>query len=370
MKTKTIIITLITMLAVTALIFQSCKKDEKPENQVPTCEITAPTNNQSFVKGETVTISVETNDNDGNIAEVRFAIDGVEKGSASSYPYNYNCSTNNESIGSHIIKATSIDNVGGSSFDEITIELTENSGGGGDLEWVYVSGGTFQMGSNAGGSYEQPIHTVTLSSFEITKHEVTNGQYCEFLNDIGCNSNGIHNETEYIDVSECQINYSGGQFVPESGKTDFPVIEVSWYGSDAFAQWAGGRLPTEAEWEFAARGGNNSNGYTYSGSNSVGDVAWYHTNSEFHAHQVGTKATNELETHDMSGNVWEWCNDWYDGYYYSVSPQNNPQGPSSGSSRVLRSGTWNSLSNLCRVANRYSNFPGDTRRSTGFRIAR
>jgi len=257
--------------------------------------------------------------------------------------------------------------------DQYTKSITvSNGGGGGDLEWVNVSGGTFQMGSDDGGSDEQPIHTVTLSSFEITKYEVTNGQYCEFLNDIGCNSNGSHNGEEYIDMndSDCQINYSGGQFVPESGKTDFPVIEVSWYGSNAFAQWAGGRLPTEAEWEFAARGGNSSNGYTYSGSNTVGDVTWYTSNSGGHTHQVGTKADNELGTHDMSGNVWEWCNDWYDSDYYSSSPQSNPQGPASGTKRVLRGGSWYYSAFRCRVANRGWSYPVTACYYGGFRVAR
>ena len=250
--------------------------------------------------------------------------------------------------------------------------FTTISNGGGDLEWVNVNGGTFQMGSNDGPGNEQPIHSVTLSSFEITKYEVTNEQYCEFLNDIGCNSNGSHNGENYIDMdnSYCQINYSGGQFIPESGKTDFPVIEVSWYGSHAFAQWAGGRLPTEAEWEFAARGGNNSNGYTYSGSNTVGDVAWYSSNSGGHTHQVGTKATNELGIHDMSGNVWEWCNDWYDSNYYGSSPSNNPQGPSSGTYRVLRGGSGNHNAYNCRVANRNGGNPDYSDHLIGFRVAR
>jgi len=245
-------------------------------------------------------------------------------------------------------------------------------GGGGDLEWINVSGGTFQMGSNDGDSDEQPIHTVTVSSFEITKYEITNGQYCEFLNNIGCNSNGSHNDVEYIDMNDndCQINYSNGQFIPESGKTDFPVIEVSWYGSNAFAQWAGGRLPTEAEWEFAARGGNNSNGYTYSGSNTADNVAWYNDNSGGNTHQVGTKATNELGIHDMSGNAWEWCNDWYDNNYYNSSPQNNPQGPSSGSYRVPRGGSWFSYTFGCRVAYRTWFLPVNSNNVLGFRIAR
>ncbi len=123
MKTKNILITLITILAVIALVFQSCKKNEEESNQPPTCKIVAPTNNQSYEIGDTVTISVEAIDGDGFITEVRFAIDGVGKDSTSSYPFNYIWSTNYEDVGSHIIKVTSIDNEGGSSSDEITIEV-------------------------------------------------------------------------------------------------------------------------------------------------------------------------------------------------------------------------------------------------------
>lgn len=245
-------------------------------------------------------------------------------------------------------------------------------------DFVPVAGGTFQMGSNDGGSDEQPIHTVTLSSFEISKYEVTNSQFCEFLNDIGCNSNGNYNDpeygnVEYIDMDDgvVQIDYTGGQFVPENGKEDFPVIEVSWYGANAFALWAGERLPTEAEWEFAARGGNQSDGYTYSGSNNVDDVAWYEGNSGGHTHEVGTKAPNELGIYDMSGNVYEWCHDWYDENYYSGSPENNPQGPESGTHRVLRGGSWlNNGADYCRVANRYRYNPVFSYDIFGFRLVR
>jgi formylglycine-generating enzyme required for sulfatase activity len=261
----------------------------------------------------------------------------------------------------------------GTAYGDVKSFIAQNI----NLDWVNVTGGTFQMGSNDGGSDDQPVHTVTLTGFMITKYEITNKQYCEFLNYISCNSNGSFNDPEYgnveyidMDDGDCQINYSTGQFVPESGKDNYPVIEVSWFGANAFARWIGGRLPTEAEWEFAARGGNKSHSYTYSGSNNIDDVAWYGDNSGHHTHEVGTKAPNELGIYDMSGNVWEWCHDWYDYDYYSVSPQNNPQGPSSGTYRVLRGGSWGYGPSNCRVADRGWSNPDDSYSSNGFRVAR
>ena len=128
------------------------------------------------------------------------------------------------------------------------------------------------------------------------------------------------------------------------------------------------RLPTEAEWEYAARGGNKSRGYTYSGSNSVGDVAWYSENSGSQTHPVGQKQANELGIYDMTGNVWEWCGDWYDSDYYKGSPAFNPEGPSSGSYRVSRGGGWGNYPRSCRTSHRGYNTPGARLDYLGFRL--
>ena len=154
-----------------------------------------------------------------------------------------------------------------------------------------------------------------------------------------------------------------------------PVERVSWDDCQTFIRKLNAmtgktfRLPTEAEWEYAARGGNKSNGYKYSGGNTLGNVAWYGDNSGSGTHDVKTKSPNELGIYDMSGNVWEWCQDWYGKDYYSSSPQSNPQGPSSGSSRVRRGGSWFDNATYCRVAYRFSYTPTNTNYYLGFRLA-
>ncbi len=266
--------------------------------------------------------------------------------------------------------------------DYITVEGCTSPIG---LPWVEVPGGTFQMGSNDGDPYEKPVHNVTLDTFEITKYEITNAQYVKFLNAIGCRSDGhftdpVYGDVRYIDMDNAQITYSGSTFYTKTGLEEYPVIEVSWYGAHAFAEWVCGRLPTEAEWEFAARGGNRSRGTVYSGSNSVDSVAWYEDNSTsegnsnlFQGHgtfKVGLKKPNELGLYDMSGNVAEWCHDWYAADYYSNSPSENPQGPAGGTSRILRGGEWRDDSTACTVYDRGAIEPKYTRPEFGFRVAR
>ena len=208
-----------------------------------------------------------------------------------------------------------------------------------EIEMVLVEGGTFTMGctseqGNSCSANEKPAHKVTLSSYYISKYEITQAQWEA--------------------VMGTKLCYSEGD--------DLPVEMVSWDEAKEFCEKLSQKtsknyaLPTEAQWEFAARGGNKSQGYIFSGSNAIENVAWYEDNSDDQTHTVGTKDPNELGIYDMSGNVWEWCADWYGDY--SSDAVTNPTGPVSGNFRVLRGGSGGIWSiggigdNYCRVSYR------------------
>ncbi len=209
------------------------------------------------------------------------------------------------------------------------------------------------MGSNNEDDDEKPVHRVTISkNFWLGKYEVTQSEYESIMGSNPSNFSGSNN----------------------------PVEEVSWHDAIAFCKTltereqnagrlpAGARyrLPTEAEWEYCAKGGNKSKGYTYSGSDSINSVGWYSSNSGSKTHPVGQKQANELGLYDMSGNVWEWCNDWKGSY--SSGSVTNPSGASSGSYRVLRGGSWDDDASYCRSANRLRSEPSSTYYDYGFRV--
>jgi formylglycine-generating enzyme len=282
----------------------------------------------------------------------------------------------------------------------------DNGGGGGngggkiaEIEMVQVTGGSFWMGRNLGpgsSGHVQPIHMVTLGNFSISKYPVTQEQYKAVM---GKNP------------SSFSSNPAGGEI---QGKR--PVDSVSWYDAIVFcnklslleklspaysiknstdpSKWGnvptadnnefwdavqivsgsnGYRLPTEAQWEYAAKGGNQEaadwTGYVYSGSSTAGDVAWYDTNSGGKTHEVGKKAPNRLGLYDMSGNVYEWCWDWYG--EYSDEEQTDPTGVASASARVKRGGYWFYDAARARSVSRAYGYPsqgGDLK--PGFRLAR
>jgi formylglycine-generating enzyme len=296
---------------------------------------------------------------------------------------------------------------------------------------AYIPDGSFQMGDSfsAGSSSELPVHTVTVDFFYLDKYEITNGQYCQYLNSalgqgvITVESSGIVYQAgsgtsyPYCDTSKSslysQIAYSSGVFSVltkgERSMANDPMVGVSWYGSVAYCNWRsqqegkeqcynlstwvcdfnkhGYRLSTEAEWEYAARGGlsgkrfpwgdtithSQANYYSYAGysydiSPTRGFNPTWNDGIMPYTSPAGSFAGNGYGVYDMAGNVWEWCNDWYSSSYYSSSPVNNPTGPTSGSYRVIRGGSWITYAYNCRVAYRINYDPGNRDGIIGFRV--
>ena len=219
-------------------------------------------------------------------------------------------------------------------------------------EMVQVQGGTFQMGGSDkyALSEEKPVHPVSVNNFYMGKYEVTFDEYDKFCDDTG---------------REKPSDKGWGR-----GKR--PVINVSWNDATAYCTWLTGktgkkyRLPTEAEWEYAARGGGDN---IYSGAADIDDISWYSDNSDSKTHPVGGKLPNAYGLYDMTGNVCEWCNDWYDEKYYQNSPSSNPQGASSGTRRVFRGGAWDYYPETSRVSLRSFYSPTMRDSSLGFRVA-
>jgi sulfatase modifying factor 1 len=256
-------------------------------------------------------------------------------------------------------------------------------------ELVFVQGGNFYMGSKKDAPDasvdEKPLHEVKLSSFFIGKYEVTYGEFKTFVNETGYQTDADKNGGSYIwNTTENKYEKKEGlnwKYDAQGQPRDIvekrhPVIHVSWNDAQAYINWLNSkagksyRLPTEAEWEFAARGGNKSQGYLYSGSNSINLVAWYNENSGNGTHPVGEKQANELGIFDMTGNVWEWCQDWYGASYYAGRPDldANPKGLTTGQYRVNRGGSVNTIPAICRVTIRVRDTPGNRRSTLGFRL--
>jgi formylglycine-generating enzyme required for sulfatase activity len=248
---------------------------------------------------------------------------------------------------------------------------------------VRIQGGTFQMGSDNGDSDEKPVHTVTLSGFYMGKYEVTQKEYQAIMGTNPSSSKGDNLPVTHVSWYDALV-FCNKLSIAEglnpvyriSGSTnpsDWGTVPTSsnstWDAAVIVSGSNGYRLPTEAQWEYAARGGNGSPGdYTYSGGNNISDVAWYSDNSGNSAYAVGTKQPNGLGLYDMSGNVWEWCWDWYG--TYSSGAQTDPVGAVSGAGRVGRGGGWNAAARYVRSTFRGSYSPSYRFSNLGFRLVR
>jgi formylglycine-generating enzyme required for sulfatase activity len=232
-------------------------------------------------------------------------------------------------------------------------------------DMVVVKGGTFWRGSNDGNRDEQPRHQVSFGSFAIDIHPVTNEQFVRFLDAMGGEKDCNHNDI--IKLKESRIKRAAGKISIESGYSKHPVVGVTWYGAVAYAKWVGKRLPTEAEWEIAARGGVDS--ALYPAGEDIEKTQANFFSSDTTA--TMSYAPNGFGLYDMAGNVYEWCYDWYGYNYYETSMQEpeNPRGPIQGVYRVLRGGCWKSLKEDLRCSRRHRNNPGTVNSTYGFRCA-
>lgn len=290
-------------------------------------------------------------------------------------------------------------------IDEVTLPAVLEPNGPGGIVLAKIPAGSFQMGDHdgSGATDERPVHTVTLNAFQMSKYETTNAQYAAFLN--GAMDHGliqvvngvVYASTDesrvqpYCDIHSThiysQIDYGQGRFsaISRDGTdmSDHPMVQVSWYGAKAFCDYYGYRLPTEAEWEYAARGGYQDPCCPYPwGGNAIDCTKANHFDGNAYCNPLGLPSppyTSPVGFYgpqgafglcDMAGNAWECCQDWYDSAYYSSSPGTNPQGPTTGMARVCRGGSWTEDGSTCRVANRYWHAPTSRTWGGGFRPCR
>lgn len=233
------------------------------------------------------------------------------------------------------------------------------------IDMIIIPGGTYFRGSNNGGRDEMPSHAIHLNSFALDVHPVTNEQFILFLEAMGGEKD--HNNNDIIRLRESRIKRSAGKLNIESGYAKHPVVGVTWYGAVAYSKWVGKRLPTEAEWEIAARGGEED--FLYPTGQNIERTQANFFSADTTA--VASYPPNGYGLYDMAGNVYEWCQDWYDYHYYNLSNQepNNPKGPLQGVYRVLRGGCWKSLKEDLRCSHRHRNNPGTMNGTYGFRCA-
>jgi formylglycine-generating enzyme len=270
-------------------------------------------------------------------------------------------------------------------------------------EMILVEGGSFKMGRDDANdkikgnefSNELPRHEVKLNSFYLGKYEVTVKEYKEFITATKKSMPPAPDSAWFAEHPDTKMFYPLSKTQWWGWKDNFPIHNINWFEAVEYCNWLsqkqglqkvytinksevtwnlsanGYRLPTEAEWEYAARGGNLSKSYRFSGSNNIDEVAWYDGTTKYKGPApVGTKKANELGIFDMSGNVWEWCNDYFTSNYYANSAKENPTGPGPNTYRVLRGGSWHYRDEYARIADRDGPNAAFTNFNYGFRIAK
>ncbi|MFZ4581793.1 MAG: formylglycine-generating enzyme family protein [Paludibacter sp.] len=257
------------------------------------------------------------------------------------------------------------------------------------IQTVLIPSGTFTMGSPNTELFrldDETQFTVTLSSFRMSKYEITNAQFATFLNAKNIGSDGKYSAGNYPSQAlvyvgapgwDYGLHYNGTQWIPVSGYENAPIVYVTWFGAAEYAAYVGGLLPTEAQWEYACRAAANTP-FNTGGclTNLQANYWWLYpystcintgSNGLSRTQQVGTYPANAYGLYDMHGNVWEWCSDWYG--TYATTAQTNPTGATTGSNRVIRGGGWRDDARSCRSSRRSSGGPGSYSDNIGFRVA-
>jgi formylglycine-generating enzyme required for sulfatase activity len=357
---------------------------DSPDNQAPVCTITSPADGATFELDQNITFTVDATDADGFIDRVRFYTNDVLKFSDTDAPYEYIFSSNNLGAGSHTLKAIAVDDDDAETNAEIAITISSGGGGGpGEVEWVLVPAGDYTWGEN------DATRNIAYDYY-VSKYEITNAEYVAYL-EAALAAGSISATTttvtgyyagdehwgagtyEFLDLDDgdCRIAYSGGVFSIDAGYEDHPVVEVTWFGANAYALYYGWTLPTEEEWEKAARG---NTGYDYPWGNSIDGSRANYANSgdpydngttpvgyydgSNHSGFQTTDSPSPYGAYDMAGNVWEWTLSFY-------SP--------SISFRVLRGGGWDIFTHYWQAWYRNINYPygsADSADDYGFRVSR
>jgi len=233
-------------------------------------------------------------------------------------------------------------------------------------DFVFVKGGKFKMGAKNEND-ENPVHVVKINDFYVLNHEVTNAEFAEFLND---KRKHYDNHLEWINLSykwnneKCRIYIKNNSYFVEKGYENYPVTMVNWYGAQSYCQWIGGRLPTEAEWEYLAKKSLENIEFN---EKTMSNYAVFEENSQNIFAPICSKR-RILGIYDLFGNMSEWCSDWYSPDYYSKKEKKNPYGPSKGVQKVVRGGSWATKFSSISTTNRRASSPKNYNITIGFRV--